>query len=90
VVEKYGNFWMSNKKDSVKCKSNEKKLLDLEQKIRLLEKQTAALEHQLERNDKKAIFFAGPYIYFDREGILSSKRSILSLKSIQLFIWICV
>jgi len=56
-LKKYGNFDMSNKSDSIMSKSNEQKLLELEQKVRLLEKQKAALEHQLERSDKKAIFF---------------------------------
>jgi transposase len=56
-VKKYGNFDMINKSQSVMTKSNEQKLLELEQKVRLLEKQKAALEHQLERTDKKAIFF---------------------------------
>jgi transposase len=56
-LKKYGNFDMSNKVNSAMSKSNEQKLLELEQKVRLLEKQKAALEHQLERSDKKAIFF---------------------------------
>ena len=56
-LKKYGNFDMSNKSVSAMSKSNEQKLLELEQKVRLLEKQKAALEHQLERSDKKAIFF---------------------------------
>ena len=56
-LKKYGNFDMSNKSSLVMAKSNEQKLLELEQKVRLLEKQKAALEHQLERSDKKAIFF---------------------------------
>jgi transposase-like protein len=56
-MKKYGNFDFSNKSNFVMPKSTEQKLLELEQKVRLLEKQKAALEHQLERSDKKAIFF---------------------------------
>lgn len=56
-LRKYGNFDRSNKSHSVMNKSTEQKLLELEQKVRLLEKQKADLEHQLERTDKKAIFF---------------------------------
>ena len=56
-LRKYGNFDWINKSATVMPKSLEKKLLELEQQVRLLEKQKAALEHQLERTDKKAIFF---------------------------------
>lgn len=56
-LRKYGNFDRSNKSKTVMAKSTEQKLLELEQKVRLLEKQKSALEHQLERTDKKAIFF---------------------------------
>lgn len=56
-LRKYGNFDWINKSTTVMPKSLEQKLLELEQQVRLLEKQKAALEHQLERTDKKAIFF---------------------------------
>ncbi|MFT7030364.1 MAG: hypothetical protein ACJA2C_001761 [Marinoscillum sp.] len=38
-------------------KTPEQKLLELEQKVRLLEKQKAALQYQVTTADKKAIFF---------------------------------
>jgi hypothetical protein len=38
-------------------KSTETKLLELEQKVKLLEKQKAMLESQIEKADKKAILF---------------------------------
>lgn len=38
-------------------KTPEQKLMELEQKVRLLEKQKKQLEHQIERADKKAIIF---------------------------------
>jgi transposase len=38
-------------------KSPQQKLLELEQKVRLLEKQKAELEEKLDFTDKKAIFF---------------------------------
>ena len=56
-MRKYGNLDMSNKSQVIMAKTSEQKLLELEQKVRLLEKQKAALEHQLERTDKKVIFF---------------------------------
>ena len=38
-------------------KSKDQKLLELEQKVRLLEKQKKELEHKVETTDKKAILF---------------------------------
>lgn len=38
-------------------KSQELKILELEQKVRLLEKQKALLEKRVENADKKSIFF---------------------------------
>jgi hypothetical protein len=38
-------------------KSKDQKLLELEQRVKLLEKQKAFLEKQVENADKKAIFF---------------------------------
>jgi hypothetical protein len=37
--------------------SKEQRLLELEAKVKLLEKQKSMLEHQAERADKKAIIF---------------------------------
>ena len=39
------------------AKTPSQKLLELEQRVRLLEKQKAHLEHQVEQADKKAIIF---------------------------------
>ena len=38
-------------------KSTQQQLMELEQKVKLLEKQKSLLEHQVERADKKAIIF---------------------------------
>lgn len=56
-LRKYGNFDWENQTPSNMPKSKDQKILELEQKIKLLEKQKAFLEHQAERADKKAIFF---------------------------------
>ncbi len=56
-LRKYGNFDWENQTPSYMPKSKDQKILELEQKIKLLEKQKAFLEHQAERADKKAIFF---------------------------------
>lgn len=56
-LRKYGNFDWENQTPSNMPKSKDQKILELEQKIKLLEKQKNHLEHQVERSDKKAIFF---------------------------------
>jgi transposase len=56
-LRKHGNFHWENKTYQVMLKSPQQKLLELEQKVRLLEKQKAELEEKLDFTDKKAIFF---------------------------------
>ncbi len=54
---KYGNFDWENKTHKVMSKTPEQKLFELEQKVKLLEKQKAELEKKLDFTDKKAILF---------------------------------
>ncbi len=56
-LRKYGTFDWENQTPSNMPKSKDHKILELEQKIKLLEKQKAFLEKQAEQSDKKAIFF---------------------------------
>lgn len=56
-LRKYGNFNWENQTPSYMPKTPEQKLLELELKIKLLEKQKAFLEHQVEQADKKAMIF---------------------------------
>ena len=56
-VRKYGNFDKRYELQRKKMKSPEQKIMELEQKVKLLEKQKKSLEHELERTDKKALFF---------------------------------
>jgi hypothetical protein len=56
-LRKYGSFDWENQTPSNMPKSKDHKILELEQKIKLLEKQKAFLEKQVEHSDKKAIFF---------------------------------
>lgn len=56
-LRKYGTFDWENQTPSNMPKSQQQKLMELEQKVKLLEKQKAFLEHQVERSDKKAIIF---------------------------------
>lgn len=56
-LRKYGSFDWENQTPSNMPKTQEQKLLELEQKVKLLEKQKAFLEKQVDTADKKAIIF---------------------------------
>lgn len=56
-LRKYGNFDWENQNPSNMPKTPEQKLLELEQEVRLLKKQKAFLEKQVEQSDKKVILF---------------------------------
>ena len=56
-IDKYGNFDISNKSDKPMEKSKDQELLELRQKVKLLERKNARLEKELEQKDTKAEFF---------------------------------
>lgn len=56
-LKKYGNFDWENQSYQSMSKTPEQRILELEEKIKLLEKQKARAEHLAERADKKAILF---------------------------------
>lgn len=56
-LRKYGSFDWENQTPSNMPKSNEQRLLELEQQVKLLQKQKAMLEKQVEQADKKSIIF---------------------------------
>lgn len=56
-LRKYGNFDWDNQSPLSMSKTPEQKLLELEAKVRLLEKQKNRLEDQLKRSDDKAVIF---------------------------------
>jgi transposase-like protein len=56
-LKKYGNFDWEHKMDNPMSKTPEQQILELEAKIKLLEKQKARAEHLAERADKKVIIF---------------------------------
>lgn len=56
-LRKYGTFDWENQTPSNMPKSQEQKILELEAKVKLLEKQKAFLEHQVDRADRKAVLF---------------------------------
>ncbi len=56
-LRKYGNFDWNNLSKVTVAKTPEQKILELEAKVKLLEKQKARAEHLAERADKKVIIF---------------------------------
>lgn len=56
-LRKYGSFDWTNQSPYSMSKSKNQQLLELEQKVKLLEKQKAFLEHQVDQADRKALFF---------------------------------
>jgi transposase-like protein len=56
-LRKYGNFDWENQTPMTKGKTPEQRILELEAKVKLLEKQKARAEHLAERADKKVIIF---------------------------------
>lgn len=56
-LRKYGNFDWENQSYKSMRKSPQQRIIELEEKIKLLEKQKARAEYIAERSDKKAILF---------------------------------
>ncbi|WP_199399039.1 helix-turn-helix domain-containing protein [Putridiphycobacter roseus] len=56
-LRKYGNFDWNNLSKLTVAKTPEQKILELEAKVKLLEKQKARAEHLADRADKKVIIF---------------------------------
>ncbi len=56
-LRKYGTFDWENLSVVTVAKTPEQKIIELEAKVKLLEKQKARAEHLAERADKKAIIF---------------------------------
>lgn len=56
-LQKYGTFDWEHKVPITMAKTPEQKILELEAKVKLLEKQKARAEHLAERADKKVIIF---------------------------------
>jgi len=56
-LRKYGTFDWENLSDITMAKTPEQRIIELEAKVKLLEKQKARAEHLAERADKKVIIF---------------------------------
>lgn len=81
-LRKYGNFDWDNQTLSHMPKSKDQKILELEQQVKLLEKQKAFLEHQAERSDKKAIFFDMMIDMAEKEFNIPIRKNSLREQSI--------
>lgn len=56
-LRKFGNFDVVNKTNKPMEKSKEQRLLELEARVKLLERQNSRLQHELEMKDHKVAFF---------------------------------
>lgn len=56
-LRKYGNFDVVNKTNKPVKKSKEQKLLELEERVKALERQNNRLQRELEMKDHKVAFF---------------------------------
>jgi len=81
-LRKYGTFDWENQTPSQMPKSPERKLLELEQKVKLLEKQKRFLEHQVAQSDKKAIIFDMMIDLAEKEYNIPIRKNCLPEQSI--------
>ena len=56
-LRKFGNFDVANKTNKPMEKSKEQRLLELEARVKLLERQNSRLQHELEIKDHNVAFF---------------------------------
>ena len=81
-LRKYGTFDWENQTTSNMPKSKEQRLMELEAKVKLLERQKATLEDQVERSDKKAIIFDMMIDIAEKEYNISIQKNSLPEQSI--------
>lgn len=80
-LRKYGTFDWEHQTPSNMAKSQEQRLMELEVKVKLLEKQKALLEHRAERADKKAIIFDMMIDLAEKEYNISIRKNSLPEQS---------
>jgi len=81
-LRKYGSFDWENQTPSNMPKSPEHKLLELEQQVKLLEKQKKLLEQQVAQADKKAIIFDMMISLAEKEYNIPIRKNSLPEQSI--------
>ena len=83
-LRKYGTFDWENQTPSNMPKSEEHRLMELEARVKLLEKQKAMLESQVERADKKAIIFDMMIDIAEKEYNISIRKNSSPEQSISI------
>ena len=83
-LRKYGTFDWENQTTSNMPKSKEQRLMELEAKVKLLERQKATLEDQVERLDKKAIIFDMMIDIAEKEYNISIRKNSSPEQSISI------
>lgn len=83
-LRKFGTFDWETQTPSNMPKSKDQKILELEQKIKLLEKQKTFLEKQVELSDKKAVFFDMMIDMAEEEFKIPIRKNSLPEQSIDL------
>jgi transposase len=81
-LRKFGTFDWENQTPANMPKSHEQKLLELEQQIKLLQKQKAHLEQQVEQSDRKAIIFDMMIDLAEKEYNIPIRKNSLPEQSI--------
>lgn len=80
-MEKYGTFDWTNIKGGSMPKSKDQMLLELQEKVKQLEKKNARLEHDLEMKEHKAAFFDLMIDIAEREYNIDIRKNSLPRQS---------
>lgn len=81
-LRKYGSFDWENKTPSNMEKTPEQKIMELEAKVRLLEKQNRHLQHLSHQSDQKAILFDMMIELAEKEYNIAIRKNSLPGQSI--------
>lgn len=81
-LRKFGSFDWHNQSCTPMTASTEQKLMELEQKVKLLEREKARLEDRLARSDKKAILFDMMIDLAEKEYKIPIRKNSLPKQSI--------
>ena len=81
-IRKYGNFDVSNKTKKPMEQSKEQKLMELEERVRVLERQKNRLQHELEMKDHKVAFFDMMIDMAEKEFKIDIRKNSSAEKSI--------
>ena len=81
-IRKYGNFDVSNKTKKPMEQSKEQKLMELEERVRVLERQNNRLQHELEMKDHKVASFDMMIDMAEKEFKIDIRKNSSAEKSI--------